>query len=89
MIAKLYDRNTYNNSKMGPCASDILLFVKSIIGEKTKEKLVKVIIISFLKILKSVKKSLYKVIKHLTILRSNTESKQRIIKMLNLKPYKK
>ena len=89
MIIKLYNRSTFNKWKMGSCAWDILLFVKSIIGEKTKEKLVKVILISFLKILKSVKKSLYKVIKNLTVLKDNRDFQQKIIKMIEMKPYKK
>ena len=88
LLLKMYNMNSYDKGKITKYGNEVYSYVKSIIGERSKEKLMKVIMISLMRTTKSIKKSLYWVVKNLTFLRENTESKQRLIKMLQLKAYK-
>mmetsp|Transcript_10306 Transcript_10306/g.11540 ORF Transcript_10306/g.11540 Transcript_10306/m.11540 type:complete len:269 (-) Transcript_10306:567-1373(-) len=89
VIQRLYGKKLFYKGKMQELSDEIYSFVKSIIGEKSKRKLLSVLIYSFLKVVKSARNSMYKVINTLTIKQESKESKNIDFKCLLLKPYKK
>ena len=60
LMKKLYSRTAYKCNKMDTYSNNIYLLTKSFIGERTKTELLKVIIISFWKILKNIRSLIYR-----------------------------